>query len=215
VLNVNEKLWLVPSDPLSHPGLSLVLVWLVPSRLVHIMVVPTFTVWFCGLNASPCMVLFCEVGGQVAVAEGVIVGVFVRVFVGVLVCVDCCVGVRVTVLVADGVRVVVFVGATVVVPQLPMVMRRVQAFREPTSAPALSLIVRVQVPFALCPLKPFNGLLGVYDAPEVGGQTEPIAAAAASSRVILLMLSWLPHMRFISTTVVLAGEVNCTIRSFM
>ena len=53
----------------------------------------------------------------------------------------------------------------------------------------------------------------MYDAPDVGGQTEPIAPAAASSRVILLKSSSPPHTRFISTTVVLAGEVSCTMRS--
>src|SRR3954468_12276776 len=42
-----------------------------------------------------------------------------------------------------------------------------------------------------------------------------MAVAALSSSVMLLKLSWPPHTRFISTTVVLDGEVNCTIRSLI
>src|SRR4051812_8039599 len=100
--------------------------------------------------------------------------------VGVLVSVS--IGVGVTVLVEVGVRVGVLVGAG---PHTS-VMRKPQPLRVPSSPGARSLMVRVHVPTGYCPSNADKGLPGRNKSLAFGGHTEPMAAAASSSSVMLL-----------------------------
>src|SRR5690242_9747465 len=100
--------------PLSQRLVSLVEVWLVPSKLVQRTVQPTPIVTSVGMKAKPCMRTSTVAGGQlVAVAVGVMVRVGVLVIVSVAVGVE--LGVRVMVLVMVGVRVEVLEGVSVMV----------------------------------------------------------------------------------------------------
>src|SRR5262245_37049170 len=74
-------------------------------------------------------------------------------------------------------------------------------------------MTRLQVPAGFCPSKADRGLAGRKEPLVVGGQTEPIAVAASSSRVMLLKLSWKLHTGSMSTTVVPAGDLRLTRRS--
>src|SRR6476661_4520044 len=93
-----------------------------------------------------------------------------------------------------------------------LLMTRPQVLMVPESCAARSLTRSSQVPLPFCPLSADSGLLGWNLPFAVGGQLEPMAADALSSRVRLLKF-WkraLLHTLLMSVTEVPPGETNST-----